>query len=677
MIWKVSESQFLGNDSNLKWTGRIQEVNQQGNTGKWHVTVFYGSKAQHNLPEIMNYGKNLARFDFKLNNSVRSYCGLYKGKIYSAEAVYPPPRRFQYGIVLVVGDRLIIESVQTLIIRDSLDLEDTDKTGEKMLEPDFKLLCDALRTNNKTAIMNSDAVKMARWLISCKNKIAEPEERLIFSSITARVNGSKTVLKPRQIPLEGTVFHLPARVGNTVILESTIIVNSRIPYYEQVKTTEKPLPSFSFIKLEHNTGRLLLYGTPSETDHQKIGPFRVTHLQRLILHAGYPFFPPGEKPSVTAKILFRFGRPIETYLDQKKMPPFPKIPKDLNIENLIYEVVRHVTSAINPDTATIPGLKTSELSYLKTFAAEEIRDFPELEKMIKHITIGPLRFNGIKISTEPGWTEQDATHTLKNPSNADILAKKIESDLHPKIEVVYSKAGPAVLEEPEGPEKEDAITAYAIAAAALSSADAKKYKNHTANLVNHLVKIVKPDSVEKWPLDRIVKTGQGLKLTAIHCADTSLKKQADGLALILKKEAFRRFVTKSGSMNLHWKVKAAHLISSEWLPYSTKNNSLESGSGIKKEPLLEQRIASPSGEDLTGEILEEIRLRYKAALKRADEYLKISGMSIHEQKSWMENFLDQWHGYLFQSHKGGMLQPYEPELTLDRKNALKKIENRF
>jgi hypothetical protein len=401
---------------------------------------------------------------------------------------------------------------------------------------------------------------------------------------------------------------------------------------------------------------------------------KVQNLRKMELSASYPLEAYKSGPYMKVEIFFRTGRPVETHLDNGTLPPFPDLPKNFTMKDLISEVVKHAVVVINPDIGTIEELDNKSLLDLYACAFEEVKKYPELLKILDEAFKEKVAYTSWlfpyekKLSDYTGWIEQDALKVLEAPTLADKLAEKISVQFEPYKEMYYAKED-IQLKEPDL----KSISPHAFAVAGLSKANAEKYAKLIQSKIEHLINVHNANNPSNWALDEIIKTGQTLKLVAIYSQNKHTKKMTNEIVQTLKKEAFQRFINEHKKFSLHQKIEVAHLISDVWYPYLNMPESL-----IIEPPdesKITQRMAPGwGGRDITAEVLEETRLLYKSALEHAIEKMKHSNWSLSEKKIWMENFLDEWYKYLFNAHKGGYLQPYEKELEKDRIRALKDIE---
>ncbi|MFH1321432.1 MAG: hypothetical protein ABII90_12380 [Bacteroidota bacterium] len=676
--WQILESYFKGKGSAQIWNARIASVDE--NSPEFQVTKCYGSASIIHGKEY-EYDEKLADHTFSIAGE-QAVLTLWKREMISVEAILDPPIRILYTFVLMSGERLLIKQEHLAVVRQDYFSIDEIPVSDKghLLKDEPKMLSEALQKSDESIIKQSSIVQLANWLLSARVPLGPAEERIIPGSCKALINNRESDIPVIKRDDERIVLKINANKEDSVTLFPRFYVKSLIPFCDHVDINEEMLPAYAFVKLECEDGAVRTFGKPASGNGEfQFGPVKAHNLRKMKLSALYPLEPPGTEPSITIEILYRSGRPVEAYLDRGKLPPPPPIPAKLKKKKIITTTLSHVALAINPDIGIVEGLDHENLLDLYAVAFKEAKQHPDLLEILNEaakMELGEKSWSfphyKEKLSPDSCWTKYEAMAALKDTSLSGQLAKKIITGFEPMHELVMTKV------PSDNTREKDKKTAFphAIAAAALIRADAGKYDELIKKQVEHLVdnhNLLEPCELS---LDEIIKAGQALKLCSNFTSNKRTKKLSAKMVKALRNEAYNRFVQTGHKLLLKEKVRIAHLISPVWRPYfKTPEFLLAKEKSNHEEIMPVQRMApGPYGRDITGEVLEDARLRYKAAFGRSLDMMKKSDMPLEEKQGWINSFHDKWYDYLFGVHKGGYLQPYEGDLNRDRERAMKVIE---
>ena len=178
-------------------------------------------------------------------------------------------------------------------------------------------------------------------------------------------------------------INVPAKTKDSLAFYPVFKLRTLTPFSTYADIQEEPLPSYAYVKMMREDFSSSKTGENTKNPGEfKIGPFKVYDLRKLKLQAILPLFPPGIEPDCRTEIYFRFGRPVEAYLDKGQTPPIPPLPENMTQDKVIIEVVRHVNISINPDTGEIRGLYDNELLDLYACAFDIIKNYPALQHIM-------------------------------------------------------------------------------------------------------------------------------------------------------------------------------------------------------------------------------------------------------------------------------------------------------
>jgi hypothetical protein len=700
MEWYVEGAHFYGAGESLRWNARIRIRGHEKDFPALQLMIFYGSEVTESSA-AGDGEQEVASCNIDLSGSERATLMLCSSTRACAAAVENPSLQTVFSFLLAHRGRLFLS--QEHCVETSQPAPFKELLG--LLPQVVRKLAYGMIEQNEEMLEGSPLVRLARSIICSRDPLGPTDERIIIASCRLLIGESSSTLRIEEDRFQGNVVRIAARRGERISLFPEFRVIQSIPFVNHVDRSCKPLPPYGFVKLEDYKRRCESYGEPTDREGIfQIGPVLLDDLRGRSLTAIYPLFPPGREPAVDVKVLVRSGRPTEAYVDNRKRPPLPPLPKDFEMEDTVAAVVKELSFLVHPDTGEIGGLDSESLLDLLCFAERELTKYPELYEAVQRTVRDSPRMSpaslGAEVTAAPGradgdptvdpWSEELAKRALGDRRAAEELAQRMKHHFHPRVEdeTVFSKPEPGAIEPVDSTHAEDRVSegalaqsgcAHALAIAALSGSDAARYIELIRAHLQYLLQI--RDSVLCYPLERLITTGQALKSLLSHLVEEAELKSVTALLLgAIREAAFRRFVREYRELHVKKKIDIAHLISPLWRPYlSTEEAPSGSTRNVKghRDRPPEQRIAlSPGGTDLSAEVLEEARRRYRSALRRAVAAAIESGKPVSEERRFVESVHQRWCEYLFDVHKGGYLQPYEEKLERDFSLALEAVENK-
>ncbi len=673
--WTVVESSLNGVHTSLRWDARIVDTRFPETLRSFALTLCYGALqfgGESPDPQV----ETLVQRTVSLGSGKRGVLRLTRESRFSLEAIAHPPVRVRYALRLEAQNRLRLTQEQEISVAES----DYRKSGsaplESFLNDEWRDLIRTMEEGKSASLRRIPAVKLAREIIESTGPLGE-------SLVTVRMKACRVVSAGRRVsctPTESHQLRIPVSPTDSVVLVPSFEMDSQTPFYRSVRTSTRPLPSYAYVVLLRKDGSVReIARATAPPGTFTLGPASLRSYRKLRLEVSLPLQPPGDDVAVSYEVLLRTGRPVEVFLDRGELPPPPPLPEGFSEEQLVSEVVRHVATAVNPDDGSVGDLGGESLLDLLACAESHVNQYPELREICDEAVRERIAWEhsafARPLRSEPtgeGWTERDALDALDENWATDTLAARLRLSEEPYRELVYTKTEPPARQGADT----TSIVPHALAAAALARAKPEEYADLIRSQLVHMQRMHAPEWTKSRDIGEVVRVGQCCKLVAGKTVDAESRDIARTFTSEARHAAFRAFCERSGELPLRHKVDIAHLVSPFWRPYfNVPEPFFVSPREAAPEKPLEQRMVLVPGErDVTGEVLEDARLRYKAALERAIAETKRSKISKKDKKKRMERFLDDWHDYLFNVHKGGYLQPYEEQLLKDRKRALKAIE---
>lgn len=672
--WGIVDSRFDGESPRLMWCATVEESLRADVHRSYEVLVCYDSAALEPLYEL-EVSERLVRYDFPLAGKKGAQLSVWKNEIFSVEAIADPPRRFVYLFLLEAEKRYRVLLRVEVVTQTGRAGQMEQLPAEELLAQDTRDFLRAIQRKDRTALQRSTMVQIAAWLVSAKGKIGDAEERILLPSCRARIGNRIVDVPLASSEAGGLVLRLPAKSEDTFTLLPAIHRQILTPYSRRVGIEVKPLPSYAYVKLERDDGTIRLFGTKTKRAGEfELGPTKVGNMQRLRLDAAHPFYARSSPPGMTALVLFRTGRPIERFLDEGTVPPFPPLPDGCKPADIIEVVLRQAQSAIDPDRGVVMGLAGDDRIALYAAGHDLLSGYSELRDILKAAFMETVAERSWSIREEPmlsndsGWTERDAMTALRYPSLARQLAVRLSHESEPVLELFKTKEEI----EPEREIDRQSVAPHAAAAAALAKSGSAEFDSLIDVQLRHMVGMHHAMEPSLWRLSEIEDVGHSLKIVSGCSNDPKTKALAGEILRLAREEAFRRFKEEYSEMKLSEKAGIAHLMSTTWYPHYRMPGPMDSLLEKASKEVPTQRMApGRGGRDVTGQVLEDARRIYRAALERGLKEVRASKKSKREKRAWAERFLDEWHDYLFQVHKGGYLQPYESELQRDRQRMMK------
>ena len=689
--WQVVRQSFLGEDEPESWVACFRRGDGDS-AEEYEVMVRYSGRHPDST-ERYRHAEELAERDLHAVGIAQGRLRVYRAQRASCAAIHPAPMHLTYTFVLDVGDRVRIVDEHEVTISGVAIKATPGPDGRELLPPERKALIAALKEGRDTAIAEAAIVHLAKVIMGNKGALGPACEEIALDALRCTVGERTQALTVEPQRYGADVARVPAEVGDMLTLYPCLSTRTITPMLERAEVERVPLPSYALVRLESLDEATQSRASATDRDGEFcIGPTRIESPRKLRLSACLPFEPPGDEPSLKIDLLLRSGRQVEPYLDKGSLPPAPSVPDDLRLEDLIGEVVRHVATAVNPDTGEITKLSHSDLLDLHAYAPDEALRGTELGSVLEALPMQAMAWRRGQPSSglpdDDVWTEEDAQKALDDPQFAPPLAERLAKQFRPRRRAPMTKAEPLrAIGEANDDLARDAHRAHALSAAALADADASAY----AELIERQVGFVMSASQDAsaWPIDDIVTVGQAMKLV-VHVLpdDSSVGRDAAQLLAAMRREGLRRFVAGDGKMRLADKVSIGHLASDLWRPYVGAERTpslLLHGRGVvvaavppdaipiapeARPPVQRMEI---DGRDVTSEVLGEAMMKYRAALRHGMAVIGKSNATREEKIARMAEFLDKWHGYLFDVHKGGLLQSHEGELEEDRKKALAHV----
>ena len=679
--WKVVRSYFLGEAKPESWVGRFRRGDGDS-AEEYEVTVRYSGRLEDDwAPHGMS--EEIADRDLRSVGIAKGRLRAFKTNMPSCEAIHPAPTHTEYAFALDVGGRVRVKLEHRTTRYDSVPRPILFRPESDPLPPAPRALLNALQQRSDEALADTPMIRLAKALVSSAGPLGPTEVEVMLHSIRAEVNGKTKELAIEEKPYREAATRVPAGIGDSLTLYPHLYVRSLTPMLDRIQHDQAPLPAYAIVRLKARDDSICEYGTAVGSKGEfRIGPVKLTSMRKLRMKVFYPLDPPGDEPNLALDIFLRTGRPIEEYLHAGRALPPPPVPTDLTADGLIPEVVRHVAAAVNPDTGEIDELGAIELSCLSTYGHRETGNYPELQRVLNaacRLTTGRVLLSSAEPYVHPdsAWTEEDARQTLEHPELADDLAKRVTTQLRPRHRAPMTKEDPPLLvDEDLDDTDEDAHRAHALAAAALANANPSKYAELVEKHVACVTSAVADQSISDWPLDDVMQVGQCMKLVARVLAENEAVAGPTAKVLgTMCDDGLRRFKDNSADLPLSQKVSIGHLASPIWQPYLEEASpaaaeTAEPPDMVEAPPVQRMEL---DGIDVTGEVLGEARMMYRAALQRAMETIKASSATRGEKIARMTQFLDDWHAHLFNVHKGDWLQPYEEALKKDLEKALAHV----
>jgi len=681
--WRVLNSYFDEKPDGIVWKASFLNHDIDNDEPEYQVSLSYRSNLKKDASLFEN-SQNLAEFSFNIHPYGKASICVLKQRLISAEAIAFPTTRYLYVFYLKLGNYLHIIREDYVVIDNSVSsLEQQTINEEDLLDKQAWYLLQAIKNKNESFLKKSTIYQLAHYIINSNSPLSDfGKEKILLISCKARINKKRYKLSIIKKPYGVTRLNIPAKTGDTIWLYPKYKIRTLIPYCNRVKITEKPLPSYALVELMKEDFSINLYNNKGSQGEFNIGPVQLNNMQTLNLKAYLPLFPPGLNPTSLTRIYFRTGRPIEKYLDKGELPTFPVLPDKITLNNIIPQIVKQINLSINPDTGQIQGVYDDELIDLYACAKETVSKYPSLltivrKKLDNKWNQKKWSFSSLeeRLFYEKGWTDEDAKIVLKNPSLANQLAERIRSTPDPLYAIKYATKSSRIYpdELDKNPRFDtNTLASHALASAALIHTDDYTYSDIINKKISLLIK--KKNRILHQDFDDIYFTCQALKLIAYHLKNNKKRMKIVKLIKTIKQYCLTQFAENHDKLSLYEKIRIAHMISPVWRPFlKTPPEFYYEDKISDRNRIPEQSIIGSEGQNITKAILEQDRRRYRAALKNSIHKIKNSNMSQKEKKEWMNNFLDEWHGFLFNSHKGGYLQNYEKKLKQDRIRALKKI----
>ena len=685
--WKIQEARFDGQENALFWSARISEFPAGQD---FLVTRAYNQATLKPFKPAAGE-KRVASAELRL--SQRGVLTLWKNKVDSRLADHlDPQNKIRYTFRLELGKQLLITWPHTITLEesdvsnisdaanDSKASEESDKRLSRLLGNDARRLLLALREGDSSRIDQSSIVRLAVWILTTPRPLGDNIRKVYLESMGIIVNKrliKVDVSKNREL-------RISARLKDEITLLPVYGVREYTAYGTQVATRERPLPEYAFIKLSQTRNKKTFYGAATDKAGEfRLGPVKLGNLRRMNLLAAYPLEPPGEKPHLMSRLLFRSGRRVEVYLDRGMMPPAPPLPGNFSMNDVVSRVVQTARRSINPDFGEIQGLSDEHLVNLYAIGYKRILRHPELvdvldTALIEEVSRKSWTYPRRELSWERGWTEKDARTVLEYPGLARDLAVKLKTELEPRG-VMTAKTGNNA--EFRQADKKSAAP-HALAAAALTRAllkyTEKKSRARARKLydpiviaqLKHLAKKHRPGSSYRQSLADLTRTGQALKYVAAHSPDARARSRAGRMVRQIRQNAYGRFRSQNRRMSLQDKVEIAHLISPVWRPFLNTPEQIKIGG----RPGDLEPIAPDDKNRVKDRVFDEARRRYRSALKRGVEELKTQPLSESEKELRLEQLIRRWHTYLFRiNNSAEKLTDYKKLLEEDGLEAQKDL----
>ena len=635
----VVEADFEGEEKSLVWTAKIRDTLEAG-AGPYLVTKAYGGHLLQKPPlerdEVVLY-----RTDLALPDGKRGSITLRKQLRPSVEARADAPTRILFTFHLEVGLRLQVRKEHLVTLKSGPRAAAGDRSILDSLEGDSRKIALALAENDATELDATRLVQLAVWLLSSERPLGRSVKKLQLKKCRADINERTVELPITRNALGNLVLRLPATIGNRVVLRPDLHIREFTAFANTIVIKQRPLPSYGFLKLTQVGGNVRLFGRTAEPPGTfEIGPLQAGSVRRLELHAAFPLEPPGENPRLRVEILFRSGRPIEAFLDRGTLPPLPAVPRSLSQKAVVPFLVRMAAAAVNPDDGSIHGVGYRQLVDLYAIAFGAVQENSDLlgiveQALLKDIARRSWTYPKRALSAGVGWTAEDADIALAYPALAAELAAKARTETEPRRWVSVSKTRSA-RKEPD-----TAATApHAMALAGLSR-HSELFRDVVEAQLKHLEGHRRTRPWTDWTTDELVQTGQPLKFALAHLKEEGHRGRVQTLLRDLRNEALRRFTAHGHELSLANRVQLAHLISPIWRPYV----------GTPSRLLVESMDIEPGGASTgaRGSALEEAGLRFRAALEREVQELRLRKLTAEEKARRIDALAQRWFAYLQKS----------------------------
>ncbi|MBN2521575.1 MAG: hypothetical protein JXB17_13770, partial [Bacteroidales bacterium] len=620
----------------------------------YHVTIFY-NEALNKQNDLNFRGEQISEKKIKINNK-KYILSAYREEQFSVEAIANPPKKVLFSFYLLV-DNILINTEDYITIKNIItNGEEPDETT--YLSPNSNEIINFLNSKEQIDPSTISIVKFTKWLLGQKKCLTEyPMEEIELVNCQVKLNNSNVPVTIEKIPYNETLIKIPAKDNDNLSLLLNYNLISYYPYIDKVKTDTIPLPSYSLVNLKDYRSTKIEKAISNSNGEFKIGPFKISNVQEKYVEAILPFFPPGDQTRIKTKILHRYGRPIEACLDSGKFPPKISLPEKMSMEKVIPEVVKQINSAVNPDKGEFLSLNPELLLDLYASSFQIINESPDLKKILDEAVASKWRLLKIhpkqyKLTDNSTWNSKDAIAVLNDPTLADQLVNKLANYPEPIFdEFVFTKSADLLPEDKKIDVKSG--IQHAMAAAALTKADYNKYKEIIKNQLKHIIKYHQEESFNDFSIEYITEFGQPLKLIIASSNEKEIVDLIKPLLDQLKNTAYDKFVNSNKDLNAMQKIKIAHLFSDSWRPFLNTPEFLTFKQQNIKDFVLTQEIFDLDGRILTGQVLGEKSEIYNTALLRATDYLNNSSKNEKDKYQWAEDFLAQWHIYMFNSFKGG------------------------
>jgi len=667
--WQPSSQEFLGPNNALIWKASFPAASESGQKEAdfppYKVVRAYENarlKRAHPPGAIM-----LRSAPVSLSESRKGRLSLWRKRIVSQEAVENPPLRYEYVFLLRIGERLRIARSHIVVLRRKGKLappSNPERDLRRLRDPRARRLARAVLHEDAPGMENSRMVQLAVRLLTGDHPLGPVARDIIFQGMRAQVNARTRTVKMEENSYGILQIRLPARTRDRVLLLPRFLLRERIAYSNRIAVRQKPLPSFSFIKLQRLDGAILSFGAAGRTPGEfQLGPVLLKDERKLKLIASYSLEPPGRKPETHGEILLRYGRKKEYFLDRGKTPPAPAPVPGAGKQELIRLTIRTVKAAFNPDIGEIRGLGYSRIVDLYAYAHERLKSHRDLQTAFKVALFHENARNswtylGLQLSRGSGWLKKDAQRVLEYPVLASSFAERLRNQPEPmrwttRAGSPYPRKVPDLISR----------SPHALAAAALCRE--MKYTRTVQKQLSLLIRTHRVKNSREWPLKDLIETGQALKYVAARAKHPRVREIARRLRNSLQAQARARYLNKHAQLKLREKVDIAHLLSSVWRPYlNTPPFLLAKNRDI--EPINDKR-------DIAGDSRLEARLRFKAALRRILREFKPLKISRLEKKKRLTGFIKRWNAYLIKVYRGKLPDTIKKELEEERSMALRGL----